>query len=265
MAGPDVGSAVVDQSPSGLHVTERPGDGEAPAVVIVHGGMDRQSSFGRVARGLPEVPLVLYDRRGYARSGGAGVGDLDRQVDDLLTVIAGRPVAVFGHSLGAVIALAAAARDAESIRGLLLYEPPTPWASWWPRPSVARPEDPADHAEQFMRSMVGERIWARLPAATRAQRRAEGPALRADLAAVEVADAPHDASQVPVPALVVAGAETTWWHRRAAEETAALLPAGRFEVLAEANHAAHLGRPAAVAELVRRVRAMAAEPMVRDR
>lgn len=255
---PALGSDVVaSHPPPALHVIERPGDGLPPTVVIVHGGMDRQSSFGRVARLLPEVPMVLYDRRGYARSSIVGAGDFGRHVDDLLAVIGERPVAVFGHSVGAVIALAAAERRADLIRALLLYEPPTPWTPWWPRRVAPPPEDPAEHAEAFMRSMVGDRIWARLPAATRAQRRAEGLALRADLAVVEVTEAPFHASAIAVPALVVAGTETSWWHKRGAEELAAELPQGRFEQVADADHAAHLRHPAAVADLVRRTRSLA--------
>jgi pimeloyl-ACP methyl ester carboxylesterase len=43
-----------------------------PAVVLVHGAMDRAASFGRVMRRLGDLDVVAYDRRGYAGSLGTG-------------------------------------------------------------------------------------------------------------------------------------------------------------------------------------------------
>ena len=48
--------------PAGLHIIEQLGtDPEAPAVVFVHGSLDRADSFRRVMRRLPEFRLVAYD------------------------------------------------------------------------------------------------------------------------------------------------------------------------------------------------------------
>ncbi len=101
-----------------------------------------------------------------------------------------------------------------------------------------------------MRRAVGDRIWQRLPSAARADRRAEGPALRADVASVRSSPGwlPGD---VTVPVTVGVGSETTWWHRRAAEELAVALPHGEPAVVEGAQHGAHLSHPAALAELVR--------------
>ena len=148
----------------GLHVVRygEP-DGRLP-VVVVHGGLDRASSFGRVARQLADLSVVLYDRRGYGRSIEAGPAPIERHVDDLLQVIGPTPSVVFGHSVGAVIAILAASREPQRVRALLAYEPPMPWVDWWPRRRPDRaPLDPADEAEHFMRRMVGDRIWRRLP------------------------------------------------------------------------------------------------------
>ncbi|HEX2575372.1 MAG TPA: alpha/beta hydrolase [Aquihabitans sp.] len=248
----------------GLHVLRFPGDGSSPAVVVVHGGMDRASSFGRVARRLADVPLVTYDRRGYGRSIDAGTTDLDGHVDDLLAVVGTEPAVVFGHSVGGVVALVAAERRPELVRAVLAFEAPAPWAHWWPQPS-RRPaddaeSDPGDEAERFMRRMVGDAIWERLPPGTRADRRAEGPALRADLRSIDRSSPPYDAASIAVPVLSAAGGETTWWHRRAAEELAAAVPDGRFEVLGDATHGAHLTHAAETAHLVRAARALGVTP-----
>lgn len=242
----------------GLHVVRYGEQDGRPPVVVVHGGLDRASSFGRVARQLADLPVVMYDRRGYGRSVDAGPAPLDDHVEDLLRIIGSQAATVFGHSVGGVIAVLAAIRRPEVVRSLLAYEPPLPWLDWWPR-RADRPadEDPGDEAERFMRRMVGDRIWDRLPARTRAERRAEGPALRADLASLHGSAPLFDPSSVPVPLLVAMGSETSWWHRRAAEELAAAVPSGELAVLEGADHGAHLSHPAAVAALVRRARDLA--------
>lgn len=242
-----------------LHVVESgPGD-DAPVVVVVHGAMDRSSSFGRVARSLGDLELVRYDRRGYGRSVSAGPAPLASHVDDLLEIVGERRVTVFGHSVGGVVALVAAARRPEVIRSILAFEPPTPWVSWWPKPATAPTgASPEDEAEAFMVRAIGERFWSRLPARTRQDRRREGLALRADLASVH-GTAPFDAAELDLPVLVACGSQTTWWHRRASEELAAALPHGELAVVGGARHGAHLTHPAAVAELVREAVA-AADP-----
>ncbi len=243
-------------TPSGLWATVQHAEQPGLPVVVVHGGMDRSLSFGRVARHLASFPLVRYDRRGYGRSLALAPVSLDQQVDDLLELIGSDEAVLFGHSIGGVIALAAAHRHPERIRGVLAFEAPTPWSPWWPGPPrvpAAAPDDPADEAEAFLRSVIGDRMWDRLPASTRAERRAEGPALRADKAAIATTEPPFDAAAITVPVLVGFGAETTWWHRRAAEELAAAVPSAELAEVPGATHGVHLSHPTATAELVERI------------
>ncbi len=244
---------------AGIHVVRQEGDGSAPTVVAVHGGMDRASSFGRVARQLADVALVRYDRRGYGGSVEAGPAPLDRHVDDLLAIIDGEPVVVFGHSLGGLIALAAAERRPDVVTAVLSFEAPTPWAPWWPGGRSApegEPLDPAEEAERFMRRMVGDRIWERLPARTRAARRSEGVALRADLSGLREGQLDLDLAAITVPVLCGAGSETTWWYRRGVEELADQLPQGELIVVEGASHGVHLTHPVEAADHVRRLRAL---------
>ncbi len=238
--------------PTDLHVVDGPApDLDAPTVVIVHGAMDRSASFGRVVRHLEGLHVVRYDRRGYGRSAAASPGTLVDHVDDLLDVIGERTVTVFGHSIGGVIALVAAERSPGHVRSVLAYEAPAPWAPWWPQPTSPPPADPADEAEAFMRRAIGDHFWSRLPARTRAERRAEGGALRADIASVQ-AEAPFEPSRLGVPVLAAAGSETTWWHQRATRELALAAPGGEHAVVAGAEHGAHLTHPTATAHLIRR-------------
>ncbi len=249
----------------GLHVLRFGDDGpgpekRGPKVVVVHGGMDRASSFGRVARQLSGMALVTYDRRGYGRSIDAGTATLDGHVADLFEVVGTDEVVVFGHSMGGVIGLVSAQRRPDLVRAVLAFEAPTPWMPWWPTPEIRERLDPSDEAERFMRHMVGDDLWGRLPPKARADRRAEGPALLADLASLHCATAPFDPARIVQPVTSAAGGETTWWHRRAADELAAALPRGESATIAGATHGAHLTHPGAVADLVRRTCARATAP-----
>lgn len=258
-------------NPPGLHVVARPGssaagatDPQAPRVVIVHGAMDRATSFAKLDRRLSDVAVVRYDRRGYAGSVALGPAPLAAHVDDLLAVLDDQPSVVVGHSLGGVIALVAAERRPDLVRSLLLFEARTPWASWWPKSSaggaaIAGAADPAAAAERFMRRMVGDHVWERLPPSTREARRAEGPALLEDLRSTR-AGPPFDPRAVQTPAVVAYGSATGERHRHAAQSLAATLPHAELAVVEGARHGAHLTHPGPFADLVRRAVALAPEP-----
>jgi pimeloyl-ACP methyl ester carboxylesterase len=242
-----------------LHVVERPapeplGDDPLP-VLLVHGSMDRSPSFGRVQAGLAHTPTIAYDRRGYGRSvGRTPTTSFDAQVDDLLEVIGERAVVAFGHSFGGVVVLGAARRRPDLVRAALVWEPPMPWLAWWPADTAGSmaatsTDDPGDVADAFMRRQVGDRIWDRLPAATRLGRRAEGPALVAEMRSVRAA-VPVDVTGIGVPVVVGAGGLSRPHQQRGAHELAAALPAGELVVIADAGHGAHLSHESEVVELI---------------
>lgn len=264
-----------------LHVHRRTvADPDAPIVVFVHGAADRGAAFARVGRHLPDVELVRFDRRGYGRSSGTvpgGDGDavLAAQIADVVAVldwaVGARsdtvPVVVCGHSHGALLSLGASLADAR-VSGVVAWEPPMPWAAWWtstaPGPSrstgrraAARRDDPGDAMESFLRRMLGDDRWEALPPSVRAARRAEGPALVADLAAASAAGAlPFE--DVAVPVVCGVGGATSDRHRRAVAELATQFT--RVEVVEspDADHGAHLTHPADVADAIRRCLTMVA-------
>jgi pimeloyl-ACP methyl ester carboxylesterase len=246
-------------SPTGeaLWITEEPGPAGGPVVVLVHGSLDRSTSFARVQRLLADCTVVRYDRRGYGRSLGAGPPvSFEQQVDDLEAVVAGRQVVLAGHSYGGVLCLALAARRADLVSTVVSYEAPMPWASWWPSSTaggdaLAEP-DPADAAERFMRRMVGDDRWERLPASTRAKRRAEGVTLVAEMRALRrPGDAPYDPVAVTAPVVVGCGGRSSERHLRTAEELVTSLPDARLEVVEGASHGVHLTHPSSLARLIR--------------
>jgi pimeloyl-ACP methyl ester carboxylesterase len=112
-------------------------------------------------------------------------------------------------------------------------------------------DDPEQAAEDFMRRMVGDDVWAQLPQKTRADRRAEGPALVGELAAL-VSGAPYDPAAVRVPAVVAHGSQGSDHHRAGIEWLAATIPDAELMVIDGAGHGVHTSNPAAFAAIVER-------------
>jgi pimeloyl-ACP methyl ester carboxylesterase len=223
-------------------------------VVLVHGSMDRASSFARLTSKLPDWTVVAYDRRGYAGSSRTGPPEsFEQQVEDLLEVLEGQSSVTFGHSFGGDVVLAVAAQHPGSIPAALVWEPPQPWLPWWPSDTAAAGAGadlpPDDRAEWFMRRMVGDRIWDRLPSSTQAQRRAEGETLEAEMSSLR-GGAVFEAAAVRVPVLVGRGGRSKTHQRRGARELAAALPRGQLVEIPEAEHGAHLSHPQELAALL---------------
>jgi pimeloyl-ACP methyl ester carboxylesterase len=246
-----------------LFVTEREGAADAAVVVLIHGSLDRSSAFARVQRHLHDATVVRYDRRGYGRSLAVGpCRAFDDQVADLLEVLDGRPAVLAGHSLGGVVALAAAHQHPALVRAVVAYEAPMPWSDWWPgttagSQATADPSDAAASAERFMRRMVGDERWEALPERTRAQRRAEGPALLGELRAIRPPPAPYDAAAITVPVVAAHGSRSQPHHQASARALAADAPDGELQVVEGAGHGVHLTHPEAFASLVARACALA--------
>jgi len=233
------------------------GPRDAPLVVLVHGSMDRSAGVLRLARRLDDrYRVIRYDRRGYGRSAGVGPPfDVATQVDDLVRVLAAhepdRPVAVaFGHSFGGNVVLALADRRPELVGAVAVYETPLSWLDWWPGNSAGGSAlmlpDPADAAEAFMRRLVGDSVWDRLPPAKRDERRAEGPAMVGELADLR-RGAPWDGDRVVAPVLALHGELARPHHRQAMAHLADLVPAGQVVEIPAAGHAGPHTDPDAVA------------------
>jgi pimeloyl-ACP methyl ester carboxylesterase len=238
-----------------MHVVDHPGPGAL--VVLVHGSMDRGTSFGRTIKSLTDFHVIAYDRHGYGRSlAPPPHTTLHEHVTDLLDIVDGRRCAVVGHSYGGDVALLAAIERPDLIAAVGAFEAPMPWASWWPQSSagsaaMAAPS-PEDAAEAFMRRVVGERIWTRLPRATRDARRAEGETLVAEMESIR-GPAPFDPSAVPVPVVAGAGTASEARHRESAARLAAAVPDGELVAIEGAGHGAHMSHPKEFAGFVRRV------------
>lgn len=261
-------------------VRRRPEDlpDDSPVVVLVHGAMDRAASFGRTMRRLGGLDVIAYDRRGYGDAVAAGVAPgLEAHAQDLATILewSGAPTAVLvGHSLGGTIGaqlVATAPRTAAgsvvteggvTIRSLAVYESPFPALDGsfdsvgGGAVEIGRTEGPEAAAEHFYRSMVGERTWSRVRERDRAARRAEGPALLAELEDLRRPGSAVDPAAISVPVLVGLGGLSSQQFRRGSELFAEALHMHgvdhEVDVLAGIGHGAHLSHPGTFARFVRR-------------
>jgi pimeloyl-ACP methyl ester carboxylesterase len=210
----------------------------------------------RTVRRLPEFNCVVYDRRGYSQSRGVGpiATDVDTHADDLLSVVDGRRVSLIGHSLGGLVVLEAAERDPAAIRSIGVYEPPLPWFEWWPQRSRAfARENPADFAQSFFERLVGPGSWDRLSTQAKAERRADGPALVAELSGIRDPQAEVDLADIEVPTFAGRGSRSLEHHRHAAQVVAEMVPGARLVEFDGAAHGAHLANPDAFTRFVRSV------------
>jgi pimeloyl-ACP methyl ester carboxylesterase len=212
--------------------------------------------------------VIRYDRRGYGRSADVGPPwTVEANIDDLdglLTAAAAREVILFGHSFGGNVALGLAARRPEAVRAVVVYETPLSWLDWWPGTTAGAAamdvDDPGDAAEAFMRRLVGDAVWERLPPSKRDERRGEGAAMVAELADLRRC-APWTADRVTVPVLALHGERCRPHHRAAMETLAEMLADCRSAVVPEAGHAGpHTHADAVVAAMAPFLSALSDEP-----
>jgi len=223
--------------------TEVAGNPTSPLAVVVHGSMDRSAGLLRLSRRLDaDHRVIRYDRRGYGRSVDVGPPwDVEANIGDLEAILdaAATPALLFGHSFGGNVALGVAARRPELVCAVVIYETPLSWLDSWPGNSAGAAamavDDPGDAAEAFMRRLVGDAVWERLPEPTRAERRSEGAAMVGELADLR-RRAPWDGARIGVPVLALYGEHARPHHRAAMEGLGDLIAGCRSTMVPDAGH-----------------------------
>lgn len=106
--------------------------GEGRALVIVSGALFASELWLKVVPLLStQRSVVVVDRRGRGKSGSSLAYAPERELEDLLAVLAGLagPVDLLGHSSGAILALQVAQRTTPNLERLIVYEPPVFFAA----------------------------------------------------------------------------------------------------------------------------------------
>jgi alpha-beta hydrolase superfamily lysophospholipase len=237
---------------------------EGPAVLVtVPGGPNGRRAWMAVAALLEGTHSCwLMDRRGKGDSGDTAPYSLEREYEDVAAAVDSfdAPVAVAGHSTGAVCALGAAAGGAH-LSGLILYEPPWPHEGWHPPTAHADEMDElisAGHAERALER--GLLMVGLTPAAIQAMRGGPGWADRVALVHTwpreirEVALLSPDLSpmrRIVAPTLLLDGEASPAHHRRATAAIAAALPTATVADLPGQGHTALQLAPQLVADAIR--------------
>jgi pimeloyl-ACP methyl ester carboxylesterase len=102
--------------------------GQGPPLVLLHGAGASAARWNKVLPLLARTFTVYaLDRRGRGKSGDAAEYAIEREFDDVVSLVdsIGEPVHLLGHSYGGLCAVEAA-RLTPNIRKLILYEPPIP-------------------------------------------------------------------------------------------------------------------------------------------
>ncbi|WP_228974146.1 alpha/beta fold hydrolase [Streptomyces sp. DH12] len=248
-----------------------PGDGgtePVQSVLLLHGLMGRAAHWAQTARWLAEKyrPVAL-DQRGHGHSDKPAAGPYTREayVADAVAAIEQLglgPVALVGHSMGALTAWQLAAERPDLVRALVIGDmrasalgaaSQREWESWfgtWPVPfatlaDVRRwfgEDDPRVERPNPARGAFFAEVMCESPDGWRPVFSPDGM-----LAAREtwVHDAHWDTlAQVRCPTLVVRGLDGEL-GRAEAQEMVRVLPHGRYAEVADAGHYIHYDQPEA--------------------
>ncbi|HET6965292.1 MAG TPA: alpha/beta hydrolase [Acidimicrobiales bacterium] len=225
--------------------------GRGNPVILIGGAFNDRRTVTPLAEALaPSLTAIAYDRRGRGDSGKAATTTVEREVDDIAALIeaVGAPVALFGHSSGAALALEAAAAGLP-VRQVAVYEPSYVVDRSRPRPgrdladrvralvALGRRDDAA---ALFLTEAIG------MPAEVTEGMKA-GPMWQMfsglahtvpdDVAACRGMRLPAERfATLEVPVLAVNGSNTAPWLAAATKSVALTIPGARLVVLEGQDH-----------------------------
>ena len=110
-------------------------------------------------------------------------------------------------------------------------------------------DDPEQAAEQFMRRLIGDDRWDKLPPSSRRARRAEGPAMIGELTDLR-RTAPWSADRITLPVLALHGEHGKEHHRIGTRALVDMLPSATMATVPGARHFGPNTHPDAVASIV---------------
>ncbi len=232
--------------------------GSGPALVWLHGFTQTKTSghqFRSILTGTYEV--LTIDLPGHGENASI-TASLEESADLLAEALPDEPFILGGYSFGGRVALHFALRYPERVRQLVLLSA-TPGLSDEEERRARRKRDEtlADHIETvgvatFLDEWLAQPMFRTLPhddlerAARSRDAKGLANSLRFSGTGTQL-DLTRSLSSMDVPTLILAGANDFKFVAEAARLQSAL-PRAATAVIGDAGHAAHLERPAAVAE-----------------
>lgn len=240
-------------------------EGAGPALVMVHGSLqDHTISSALVGELRTDITTFAMDRRGFGASGDGATYAIEREFEDVAAVVdtvaarIGGPVAVWGHSYGASLAMGGATLTG-NISHLLLYEPslgltyPEGWLEKVEK-ALADGDDEAaivlvfrdvlEFTDDQVRAVRSGPEWARrvavAPTVAREARAEEGWVYR-----------PGRFDGITARTLLLSGSQSPPALKEATDTAAAAIHSARIRLLDGHAHIAHRTHPAMVAAVVR--------------
>jgi pimeloyl-ACP methyl ester carboxylesterase len=230
--------------------------GRGPRVLLIHGSAADHTTWSiQLASPLRErFTLVAYDRR--------QAPTVEDHAGDAASVIGEGSVLIVGSSFGAVVALEVMRSYPHLCAGGVLIEPPMAAAD----DAAAAPAAFMDEfdrrtaerggpaaGEFFLRTVLGDAAFERIPRAFAERSKAKWAEIRADSAAL-LAYRPRygELGDVTTPVVLVGGDRSAPYFRMTLDALAAALPDARLETIAGAGHMLHAEVPRKFNDLIAR-------------
>jgi len=231
--------------------------GESEPILLIHPSGATASTWGSATEGLARIGrVIVYDRRGYARSGGEPARAMATHTADaaaILQSLGALPAVVVGTSAGAAIAIDLAIRHPDLVQAVIAHE--FPWRFTRHRPSAWQVAALAkigslvlrgrksDAAEVLLRTAYtyrdGGSAWDAFPEAWRCAGRENAGAALADFRnSISSYPSAADLATVEVPVVCSYGARSPDSMFRLVRSLAAAIPTARTHRIEGAGHAA---------------------------
>jgi pimeloyl-ACP methyl ester carboxylesterase len=228
-------------------------DPNRPALLLLHGAGGNHLVWPKGLRQLPDTAVYTLDLPGHGRSPGPGCNTIEGYADHVAAFLASlhlESVILGGHSMGAAIALALAARRQTAVRGLVLIGA---GARLRVAPAILTGLQ-TDFAATV--DLLNSLFWSASPQPIMVRRTrdvllATGPdVLHGDFVACDGFDLRETLPDIPHPALIVTGAADQLTPPKHGQFLADHLPAGQLHIVPEMGHMVMVEAETAVATAV---------------
>jgi pimeloyl-ACP methyl ester carboxylesterase len=243
--------------------------GQGTPILLVHPAGATASTWGLAVEELARHGrVIVYDRRGYARTDGEPVGTIAAHTADaaaLLEKLADRPAVVAGTSIGATIAIDLARLRPDLVQAVVAHE--SPWHVTRQPPTVpevaalskmawlSRRHREPEAAAAFLRFAYSHRdgssAWDRFP---EEWRRAVSENAKAALADIRIAIGNYptgkELATVSRPVRCTCGSLSASKMVRVTRKLADRIPTGTFAQIEGAGHAAPFDAPSNFAKTI---------------